>query len=295
MIMESLMCNKKYFEPGLKIGVLIKAPIKLSTSNWIRVPTLTKRKKLNGSYIYDREENSLVIRNWETDQLLFANLEEHKSFTTVNLIDETTIPKFSPEFLESIRLHYRKAKQCESHAYLTKKCVEPHPILRKHGELLIVPLLDFNESKPRIHGLQRINLNGDKWFSKGTKTKGLCCSFNVSLWNGIKPLIIGEGVSTCLSLVQKTSYPAFAALNAANIINVAKIVRTRWPLAKMIIAADDDWLTEKTTGINPGLESAHKAAKIINAEVIPPPLSLQQKWHGLSDWNDYFTSLSRQK
>lgn len=61
-------------------------------------------------------------------------------------------------------------------------------------------------------------------------------------------------------------------MNAGNLLSVAKAVVKKWPNSEIVIAGDDDWLTENDIGFNPGKTKATEAANAIGAKVSFPPL-----------------------
>ena len=60
-------------------------------------------------------------------------------------------------------------------------------------------------------------------------------------------------------------------LRAGNLEAVAKSIREQLPMARIIIAADDDYGTERERGFNPGLRAAKSAAKAVGGLVVVPP------------------------
>jgi putative DNA primase/helicase len=69
--------------------------------------------------------------------------------------------------------------------------------------------------------------------------------------------LIAEGFATAAILHEATGQQVFIAFDAGNLINVAKLVRTKNPTAEIIIAGDND---ESGTGQN----AARAAALAIN-------------------------------
>ncbi|MGQ6017525.1 DUF927 domain-containing protein, partial [Serratia sp. IR-2025] len=69
-----------------------------------------------------------------------------------------------------------------------------------------------------------------------------------------------------------------AAISASNLPNVAQAVHARWPQARIVIAADNDFYDGKE---NTGKVWAEKAAKAVNGCVTLPPTRHK------ADWNDF--------
>jgi putative DNA primase/helicase len=70
-----------------------------------------------------------------------------------------------------------------------------------------------------------------------------------------------------------------------NILAVAQQVRAEYPAAHIIIAADDDFKTERKKGFNPGIREARAAAQAIGGIVAIPPFNRDAEKND-SDWND---------
>ncbi|HRI90347.1 MAG TPA: toprim domain-containing protein [Accumulibacter sp.] len=145
------------------------------------------------------------------------------------------------------------------HSYLIAKGVQAHT-LRQSGAALLVPLLD-------IHGLlwnvQRIMPDGAKRFRKG-RAGGLHSPIG-DLTNPAA-LLVCEGWATGATLHEESGHPVLCAMNAGNLLPVAKAARAAWPGAELVICADND---RKTEG-NPGLTAATAAAKAVGARLAAP-------------------------
>ncbi|MNQ53920.1 DNA primase TraC [compost metagenome] len=127
--------------------------------------------------------------------------------------------------------------------------------------------------------LQRIKPDGDKRFLFGGKTKGSC-----SLIGTIQPdraLYICEGWATGATLHAETGAAVACAMTANNLLEVGQRLQRQHPDAVLIVAGDDDRMTEG----NPGRTYAIKAAAALGCRMVFPP------WCGsepltLSDFND---------
>ncbi len=159
-----------------------------------------------------------------------------------------------------------------THPYLIAKGVQAHT-LRQAGWALVVPLFD-------IHGMlwnvQRIMPDGGKLFRRG-RAGGLHSPIG-DLTNPAL-LLICEGWATGATLHEESGHPVLCAMNAGNLLPVAKSARNSWPAAELMICADND---RKTAG-NPGLTAATAAAKATGARLAVP-----QFHEGVagSDFND---------
>ena len=146
-----------------------------------------------------------------------------------------------------------------AHPYLLAKGVQAHS-LRQDGAALVVPLFD-------IHGLlwnvQHIMPDGGKRFRPG-RAGGLYSPIG-DLMNPAT-LLICEGWATGATLHEDSRHPVLCAMNAGNLLPVAKAARVAWPCADLVICADND---RKTEG-NPGLTAATAAAKATGARLAVP-------------------------
>jgi putative DNA primase/helicase len=163
-----------------------------------------------------------------------------------------------------------------THRYLRRKRIASGNA-RQSGELLVLRIIDIDGN---LHGLQYIGPDGSKKMLSGTAKKG-----HFILTAGALPadrIVIAEGWATASTVA--TQFPGaavLAAIDCWNLYQVARNVRQRHPGAEIVIAADDDRLTEG----NPGLRAARDAAAAVGAKLIrpewPPGSPLE-----LSDFND---------
>lgn len=264
-----------------------------------RVATQLKPKGKNGWYIAFTESPTIVMGDWQTGITETWKPDGHKQ----NHQERIEIQK-AIKAAEQIRVEkqalatqlardiYSHAKPVADHQYLTNKAINAPSVIRCKGNLLIVPLVDYSLNKPELINVQTISEKGFKKFTKGGRVTGLCCPIELPINEPITRLYIAEGFSTAMSVHQITGCSVLAAMNANNLAPVAKIARERWPDIEIIITGDDDYLTERKTGINPGKDKAINAASMIRAKTAFPPFTFEQKLAGLTDWNDYEKSLS---
>ncbi|ATO32760.1 TOPRIM and DUF927 domain-containing protein [Dickeya dianthicola] len=92
-------------------------------------------------------------------------------------------------------------------------------------------------------------------------------------------VILAEGLATALSVSQMNpTAMTVAAIDAGNLLPVARALRTRFPAARLIVAADNDTAPGKA---NTGKQWAEKAAREVNGWVALPPTDEK------ADWDDY--------
>jgi len=92
-------------------------------------------------------------------------------------------------------------------------------------------------------------------------------------------LLIGEGVATALSAREATGYSALAALSCGNLGPVAKAMRDRYPVAKLVILAD---LLKESGDPDP---HAVEAAAAVGGFLAVPDFG-EDRPEGMSDFND---------
>ncbi len=139
-----------------------------------------------------------------------------------------------------------------------------------------------------ITGAQIIKPNGEKRLVAGTQKKG---SFiHLSKITGTPNTIIitiTEGYDTALTVRQLHKGVVLVAIDESNLLTVVALVRTQWPDAKVILAAENDWHEPEERDKNGKLKknigkiSAEKTAIAINGWVTLPPTALK------ADWDDY--------
>jgi putative DNA primase/helicase len=264
-----------------------------------RAATQLKPKGKNGWYIAFSESPTLVMGDWQIGITEIWKPDGYKQTNQERIYiqraikaAELTRTKDHAIATQQARDTYRHAKPVTEHQYLINKGINATSVIRCKDNLLIVPLVDYSLNKPELINIQTINAQGFKKFTKGGRVTGLCCPIEVPNDGVFKRLYIAEGLSTAVSVYQITGCPVLAAMNANNLIPVAKIARQRWPDIEIIITGDDDYLTERKTGSNPGKDKAINAASMIRAKTAFPPFTFEEKLAGLTDWNDYEQSLA---
>ncbi len=166
------------------------------------------------------------------------------------------------------------------HDYLVKKGIQPHgarlidtATARAHcgrlsptlsGPLLVIPM---HNAAGELRSLQFITADGTKRPLTGGEKQG--CHYRIdnpdsAAHGGI--LIVCEGFATGASIHEATGQPVAVAFDSGNLEPVAKALRKLYPDAALIVAADDDHMTEG----NPGRTAAAGAAKAVGGIVVAP-------------------------
>lgn len=168
---------------------------------------------------------------------------------------------------------WEEARPVTQHAYLAAKGVQGYE-LRVEDNVLLVPLLDTDGT---LHSVQSITPEGHKRFMTGGRVRG--CYYGLgqvgSVW------VVCEGVATAHSIHAATGLTMAAAFSASNLLPVAKALQLKHPECTVIVAADDDYLTEG----NPGLTAGRVAAMAVGGLLVKPqfPPSRPRK---ATDFND---------
>jgi putative DNA primase/helicase len=169
---------------------------------------------------------------------------------------------------------WNSSTECHSHVYLSDKKVIAHGLRANNGNLLIL----LTNENGQLSSLQFINSYGRKWFLKNGKIKGN--HFNLGNILNASKVIISEGYSTAASLFDVTNLPQVIAFNANNLVETARVIRTKHPNIVIIIAADNDYMGKQNTGLIKGKE----AAQAVNGELIFPKFISNDLG---SDFNDF--------
>lgn len=168
----------------------------------------------------------------------------------------------------------RASRPVSSHPYLVAKGIQATRGIRSDGDKLLIPLRD---TAGTLHSVQLIDAQGRKRFLPGGRIKG--CYLGIGQPQGM--LIVCEGYATGASLFEATGEAVAVAFNAGNLLAVAESLRARFPKLRLVIAADDDHLTEG----NPGQTKAREAAEAVSGW-LAIPLFPSQRTEKDTDFND---------
>ncbi|OCG24709.1 hypothetical protein A9G11_03385 [Gilliamella sp. wkB108] len=211
-----------------------------------------------------------------------------------NQIREKTIFKK----IDSEQLHNNNIPEnhvCKKVEYLlSKTSLGQSEYLTKKGLTFDLPLLDNGRIfAPMLNlhneyaGAQFIESDGSKHLMKGSNKKGAFILVGSILSRPAEvcaklrshnEIIICEGLATGISIAEfRYRSIVISAIDAGNLIHVAKAVREINPTAKIIIAGDNDIGNDKNTG----KEKAIETAQAINGYYSIPETDFK------ADWDDY--------
>lgn len=138
-------------------------------------------------------------------------------------------------------------------------------------------LLALQDGNGTITAAQTIKLDGTKRLVTDSAKRGAYHSVNAP--EQPDTVIIAEGLATALSThLMRPDALTVSAIDAGNMVPVAKTMRALYPSTQIILAADNDISPDKP---NAGKDWAEKAAREVNGWVTLPPTSEK------ADWDDY--------
>lgn len=231
-----------------------------------------RRGTLNGWYCLHPDGRATgVFGNWKTGlRATWAadgrcmSTAERDAFTKL-MESERARAKAERRIQQETRAAEARAEWNRAHAadtmhrYLVAKGVKPHS-LRQAGSALLVPLFDVHG---QLWNVQRIQADGTKRFRPG-RAGGLFSPIG-DLCDPAR-ILICEGWATGATLHEESGHLALCAMNAGNLLAVARAARSAWPGAELVICADND----RRTPNNPGVTAAAEAAKATGARLLIP-------------------------
>ena len=176
------------------------------------------------------------------------------------------------------KLWSASAPAAPDHPYLARKGVAPFD-LRQDGNALVVPLLD---ASGELHGVQLIAPDGAKRYPASTPKAGHFWPLGgIEALRKAETVVIAEGAATAGSVAElfPSTGPlcAVAAMDAGNLLAVAREIKAARHGVRVVFAADND-AKERTPG-NPGVDHARAAAAALGGALVVPPAVP-------GDWND---------
>lgn len=169
-------------------------------------------------------------------------------------------------------------------AYLAAKGLPGRSVpLLKDGSIL----LTLRDCAGTVMGGQLIRPDGSKRLLSGTAKRGAFIPVIEPLPGNADAVVIAEGYASAVSASLLMQGVTVAALDAGNMLHVARAMRAAYPDAQIIMAADNDWCQPGDTDehgrprTNTGRLGAEKAAAAVGGMVALPPTEHK------ADWNDY--------
>lgn len=166
-------------------------------------------------------------------------------------------------------------------AYLHRKGVRGHGVRYSPKGAVVIPMLDTSS---RVHGLQFIHAEKRNGRDKDFWPAGLAKTghfFHI----GPAPkgvIMVCEGYATGASLFEAYGDPVIVAFDAGNLQPVATAIAKRYKGVKVLICADDDYMTEG----NPGQSKAEAAALACGGAWLAPIFAKDREGKKITDFND---------
>lgn len=166
-------------------------------------------------------------------------------------------------------------------AYLRRKGVQGHGVRYSPRGAVVIPMLDTSS---RIHGLQVIHAEPRHGRDKDFWPAGLAKQGHF-FHLGPQPttvLLVAEGYATAASLFEASGWPVAVAFDAGNLQPVCQALAKRYRGVKILVCADDDYLTEG----NPGVSKAQAAALAVGGAWMAPTFTVDRGGRKFTDFND---------
>lgn len=186
-----------------------------------------------------------------------------------------------------------RASRDGSSPYLERKQVQGEACRYMPDGTVVVPLMRYDlPVDERLRAVQRILPDGRKLFTKGFEKPG-CCVRLGTIDPALSALaMVCEGYATGLTARMAThrQHPVFVALDAGNLAHVVPLLRALYPRTRILLLADDDWLTkDQHTGelVNPGRSAAKAVAKKVEGcDFVVPIFATATREAKDTDFND---------
>ncbi len=133
-----------------------------------------------------------------------------------------------------------------------------------------------------IRGKDRGNKLEKQYWPKGLQKQG---HYHLIGGSPRGLVLITEGYATAASMFEATQIPTVVAFDAGNLLPVTQSIKKTYPKARIIVCADDDYLTPG----NPGVTAAQTAAHAVSGAAWMAPVfatDRPQDKKGPTDFND---------
>lgn len=171
--------------------------------------------------------------------------------------------------------------------YLTRKGVQSYGLRYTESGALVIPMMD---ARGRVHGLQfvlpshhprRKKTGRDKeYWPAGLSKQGHWFQIGSPMRAGV--CLVAEGYATAATLHAATGLPVAVAFDAGNLKPVASALKKSYKTDRILVCADDDYLTDG----NPGCKAADDAARAVGGAWIKPEFPADRGGQKLTDFND---------
>ncbi|TXG78920.1 hypothetical protein E6Q11_00075 [Candidatus Dojkabacteria bacterium] len=168
---------------------------------------------------------------------------------------------------------WRMASPDGASPYLERKQVNAESCRFLADGAIIIPMIRYDETPPRLVGKQQINADGSKKFSSGMiKTGAMCRLGDAPSDDDIIFVVEGFATGGSVRAALHYTFPVFICFDAGMLMPGVEILRKLYPNSRIVICADDDYLTG-----NAGFTKASAAASKFNASVFLPTFSAERR------------------
>lgn len=226
-----------------------------------------------------RFENAKPISN-----AIKAERKEARRIAEIEEIEEAKKAKIQAEKSKNTaHQRWNSAIPCNSHPYLERKNILAHgtrvgkwvykddfgTLVTEENALLIPLYADEKLVSMQAIFPKKVEKNGvltDKFLLYGAEKNGVYFKFE-GMNND--DLLLCEGWATGATLHEATQKTTYVAIDSGNLINVARYLRDKYPLSRIIVCADNDQYKRANTGI----KSAQSVACEVDADIVYPSFS----------------------
>lgn len=174
------------------------------------------------------------------------------------------------------------------HGYLQRKRIVSVEglAIRQYKDRLIIPMKSLLKGAPLL-SVQRILPDGAKRFAKGGRSTRVRTTIGAEAFRKDGIMFVCEGWATGWAIHHATQEAVVVAFSSGNLEPVAVAMRERYPLARIIVASDNDrWTKREGKPWNPGVEYGRKAAKAAQAMFALPDFDVLEGHP--TDYNDLY-------
>ena len=170
--------------------------------------------------------------------------------------------------------------------YFARKCVQAYGV-RWHPSENGTAAIPMRDAAGKVWGLQilrgknrRPGLLEKEYFPRGLSKIG---RFHL-IGTILDMVLVAEGYATGATLQEVTGLPVAVAFDAGNLKPVAEAIKKTNRRARILICADDDYLTEG----NPGCKAAKEASLAVEGDWVKPIFTVDRQGKKLTDFNDLY-------
>lgn len=216
------------------IGIIIDTPPPMD-GNVYRYPVEGKQHGKKNGWVVGRGR-CITIGRWDTGQKIRitpdkseVTAEDREHIRMIN--DRIRADKLAKQLEARLVAEKIMARATDKeHPYCVRKGIRP-VVGGVVGDTYCIPMYHGQD----LVNVQQIFPNGDKLYLAGAEKQG--CAVSIP---GDDKICICEGFATGCSISAATGYRVVVAFDAGNLVHVAKAVRERNPVARIIVCADND-------------------------------------------------------